>query len=779
MTALPQLKLRTMVPFPSKVVAGNGIVIDKTDGTYTISSALTAKHITDFGITGVGNETTKFNLAVNWANAQGGYVALILPSYPIRVTAGAVEPFTQWGIYLVGEGPSHLSRIAYSGAGPVLQWGKQTDHVEYGGTFNVGFQGDNGGNNTSILCYNSARLEFDNVYLELVSRFCYLGDVTAGAAIDIHFRNVHGIVANFGDGLFNVVQLGGGSVDGYNLSCLSVGTNGGATAWAVAPATGRHLFKFAGPSGAFCDTFQARNGFTFGWDRILNIKATTGTGWQNIDLSSSKLDACNTVATLDSDAGGQIIAVQVSDNPFMACVLGHGIECKGAGVLDDIGVERNKAFLLGKSFFSMQAAHNDFVVKDNFINEANRQATGDAAIDIMTGCVDFAVTGNVMGGPGVAAYSPPKGLLLRGAMTRALIGPNHMNGTTAAQDLAPTAAHVDCVFIESPKSEYSLRKAIAAPGTPGAGNVIEWLDSTSLTRKSKNAAGDLFSMVQTTTPSANLFVAYIDANGLQQRAQPAFSGITGTAAPGQGGTGVANNAASTLTIAGSFATTFTITGATGVTLPTSGTLGTLAGAEELTNKTLNASVGKGVWTVSGTWTLPAHTLGGAVSGGGNQINNVIIGSVTPLAGAFTALTGTSIAISATGDFGTLSSSAAAFPGFILSASNAAAAPYFSFQSSYTTDIAGAQKGYFSYAPSATSSFVMGVAASTAMVSCRIDGSAVNMGAPVGLKSCTVGTVPSASPAGLLIYVSNETGGGTVAFSDGANWRRVQDRNVVS
>lgn len=44
----------------------------------------------------------------------------------------------------------------------------------------------------------------------------------------------------------------------------------------------------------------------------------------------------------------------------------------------------------------------------------------------------------------------------------------------------------------------------------------------------------------------------------------------------QGGTGVANNAASTITISGNFGTTFTVTGSTSVTLPTSGTLTTLA-----------------------------------------------------------------------------------------------------------------------------------------------------------------------------------------------------------
>jgi len=46
----------------------------------------------------------------------------------------------------------------------------------------------------------------------------------------------------------------------------------------------------------------------------------------------------------------------------------------------------------------------------------------------------------------------------------------------------------------------------------------------------------------------------------------------------------------------------------------------------------------GTWVADATWTLPAHTLGGTVSGGGNQINNVVIGTSTPLAGSFTTVT---------------------------------------------------------------------------------------------------------------------------------------------
>ncbi len=47
--------------------------------------------------------------------------------------------------------------------------------------------------------------------------------------------------------------------------------------------------------------------------------------------------------------------------------------------------------------------------------------------------------------------------------------------------------------------------------------------------------------------------------------------------------------------------------------------------------------------------------------------------------------------------------------------------------------------------------------------------------PVVLKTA----LPSAEPAGQLVYVSNEAGGAVLAFSDGTNWRRVTDRAVVS
>ena len=56
----------------------------------------------------------------------------------------------------------------------------------------------------------------------------------------------------------------------------------------------------------------------------------------------------------------------------------------------------------------------------------------------------------------------------------------------------------------------------------------------------------------------------------------------------KGGTGVANNAAMTVTGAGNFAYTRTLVGTTNVTFPTTGTLATLAGSETFTNKTLTS-----------------------------------------------------------------------------------------------------------------------------------------------------------------------------------------------
>ncbi len=55
-----------------------------------------------------------------------------------------------------------------------------------------------------------------------------------------------------------------------------------------------------------------------------------------------------------------------------------------------------------------------------------------------------------------------------------------------------------------------------------------------------------------------------------------------------------------------------------------------------------------------------------------------------------------------------------------------------------------------------------------------------MTGPLVVKIFTVATVPTAADwTQGIIFVSDETGGATLAFSDGTNWRRVQDRAIVS
>jgi hypothetical protein len=68
---------------------------------------------------------------------------------------------------------------------------------------------------------------------------------------------------------------------------------------------------------------------------------------------------------------------------------------------------------------------------------------------------------------------------------------------------------------------------------------------------------------------------------------------------------------------------------------------------------------------------------------------------------------------------------------------------------------------------------VGIGAITAATKLDVDG-------PMRVRSYTVSGLPSASGiAGAMIYVSNESGGAVLAFSDGTNWRRVTDRAVVS
>ena len=94
------------------------------------------------------------------------------------------------------------------------------------------------------------------------------------------------------------------------------------------------------------------------------------------------------------------------------------------------------------------------------------------------------------------------------------------------------------------------------------------------------------------TGPANTVLRVPSAGGRPQFGSVALNqsaAVTGVLSAANGGTGVANNSAATLTRSGNHALTFTTTGTTGLTLPTTGTLSTLAGTESLSSKTFTNS----------------------------------------------------------------------------------------------------------------------------------------------------------------------------------------------
>jgi hypothetical protein len=126
----------------------------------------------------------------------------------------------------------------------------------------------------------------------------------------------------------------------------------------------------------------------------------------------------------------------------------------------------------------------------------------------------------------------------------------------------------------------NLFSFVAAATNTGAATInLNGLGAKSITKLGTTAlaAGDIVSGQ----------VHLIEYDGTRfQLINPSTVAVTGIVPPANGGTGIANNAAMTVTGSGNFAYTRTLTGATNVTFPTTGTLATLAGSETFTNKTL-------------------------------------------------------------------------------------------------------------------------------------------------------------------------------------------------
>jgi len=115
---------------------------------------------------------------------------------------------------------------------------------------------------------------------------------------------------------------------------------------------------------------------------------------------------------------------------------------------------------------------------------------------------------------------------------------------------------------------------------------------------------------------------------LNQNTSGTAAGLSATLVPASGGTGIANNNASTLTISGNYGTTLTLTNTTSITLPTSGTLVNNA-VSTLSSLTSIGTIGTGIWQ----GTLIGSTYGG--TGINNGSSTITIGGNLTLSGAYT------------------------------------------------------------------------------------------------------------------------------------------------
>jgi hypothetical protein len=129
-------------------------------------------------------------------------------------------------------------------------------------------------------------------------------------------------------------------------------------------------------------------------------------------------------------------------------------------------------------------------------------------------------------------------------------------------------------------------------------------DASSTTSGKIRLAGDITGTATSPSIAANAISTLKIADGAVTDAK-----ISGILSAAKGGTGV-DNTGKTITMGGNlvwngaYATNLTVTAATSLNLPTAGTLSTLAGAEDLTNKSVNgvrpSSLGTGFNLVGGT-----------------------------------------------------------------------------------------------------------------------------------------------------------------------------------
>lgn len=211
-------------------------------------------------------------------------------------------------------------------------------------------------------------------------------------------------------------------------------------------------------------------------------------------------------------------------------------------------------------------------------------------------------------------------------------------------------------------SSITLTNGTGLP-TTGLTGTLQAAQEPAHTGDVTNSAGSLALAIGATKVTSAMLNADVFSTAHSWAGQQTFiAPILGTPA-----SGVATNLTGTASglTAGNVTTNANLTGAiTSVGNATS--LGSFTSANLLTALTDETGSGvavfgtspilstvdaRGVWTTGTSWTLPAHTLGGTINGAGNQLNNIIIGTTTPLAITGTTITANTTVSSSTYDGG--------------------------------------------------------------------------------------------------------------------------------
>jgi hypothetical protein len=181
-----------------------------------------------------------------------------------------------------------------------------------------------------------------------------------------------------------------------------------------------------------------------------------------------------------------------------------------------------------------------------------------------------------------------------------------------------------------------------------AGDLIYASGSNTLSKLTKPAAISFLKMDSSGVPSWDTLDSS-DITGVGTITSGTWNGSVIGAA--YGGTGIANNAANTISFTGNYSLGLTLSANTSVTLPTTGTLATRAGSEAFTNKTYNGltvTTSTGTLTIANSKTLTASntlTFTGPDSssvafGAGGTVAYTDIGTLSSLVSVGTITTGT-------------------------------------------------------------------------------------------------------------------------------------------